>query len=277
MVALLNQIQRGVQGSPRRVTVYGTHGIGKSTFGAISDRPVFIQTEDGLGGINCEYFPLASHYSHVMNALAALYSEQHEYKTIVVDSLDWLERLIWTKVCEDRGVDSIEDIGYAKGYTFAVSHWRAFLAGLDALRNERGMSIILIAHAQIEKFSNPETDTYDRYSPRLHKQASALVQEWCDEVLFATYAVHTKSTDEGFGRKRIQGLGTGARILRTTERPSHVAKNRLGLPDVLPLDWRVYNAFARGDKQLALNLIREHWPEYGKSEELEQTTNVKGV
>jgi hypothetical protein len=276
MTISLKNVQHGLQSSPRRVTVYGTHGIGKSTFGAMSEKPVFVPTEDGLGGIDCAYFPLARHYADVMNALAALYSEAHEYKTLVLDSLDWLERLIWSKVCEDRGVESIEDIGYAKGYTFAVSHWRAFLAGLDALRNERGMSIILIAHAQIEKFANPETDTYDRYSPRIHKQASALIQEWCDEVLFATYAIHTKSTDEGFGRKRVQGLGAGERILRTTERPSHVAKNRLGLPDVLPLDWRIYNAFSKGDKVLALNLIREHWPEYGNTEEQVKTI-VKGV
>ncbi len=267
MSTLLSQIHRGLQLVPRRVTLYGTHGIGKSTFGAMADKPVFIQTEDGLGGIDCAYFPLAMHYGDVVNALAALYSEAHEYRTIVVDSLDWLERLIWGKVCEDRGVGSIEDIGYAKGYFFALTHWRAILAGLDALRKERGMSIILIAHAQIEKFANPETDTYDRYSPRLHKHASALVQEWSDEVLFATYAVHTKSTDEGFGRKRIQGLGTGARILRTTERPSHVAKNRLGLPDTLPLDWHIHQAYARGDRQLALDLIRGYWPEYEKTEQ----------
>ena len=102
------------------------------------------------------------------------------------------------------------------------------------------MAAILIAHAKIERFENPETETYDRYVPRLHKLASAVVQEWCDEVLFATYQVHTRQTDEGFNRKRTQAIGSGERILRTTERPAHVAKNRLGLPDELPLDWNVY-------------------------------------
>ena len=104
------------------------------------------------------------------------------------------------------------------------------LTGLDALRDERGMVVILVAHAQIEKFANPETENYDRYVPRLHKLASALVQEWCDEVLFATYRVHTRTATEGFDRKRVQGVGTGERVLRTTERPAHVAKNRLTSP-----------------------------------------------
>lgn len=227
--------------------VYGVHGVGKSTFGAMAEKPIFIQTEEGINDLEADRFPVATRYGDVLGALSALYSDEHEYQTVVIDSLDWLERLIWAEVCSKRGVESIEDIGYAKGYVFALTQWREVISGLDALRNERGMQIILIAHARIEKFDNPETESYDRYVPRLNKHASALVQEWCDEVLFATYRVHTKHTDEGFNRKRTQGIGTGERIVRTTERPAHVAKNRLSLPDEFPLDYRLYAAFVRGE------------------------------
>jgi hypothetical protein len=233
---------------PRRIMLYGVHGVGKSTFGAMAERPVFITTEEGTNDIECDRFPLAAKYGDVLGALSALYSDEHDYQTVVIDSLDWLERLIWAEVCAKRQVETIEDIGYAKGYVFALTQWREVLSGLDALRAERRMQVILIAHAAIEKFANPETDTYDRYIPRLQKQASALVQEWCDEVLFATYRVHTKVSNEGFDRKRTQGIGTGERILRTTERPAHVAKNRLNLPDELSLDYRVFAALARGEQ-----------------------------
>jgi len=104
----------------------------------------------------------------------------------------------------------------------------------------RNRTTILIAHARIERFENPETDSYDRYVPRLHRLASQVLQEWCDEVMFATFKVFTKQTAEGFDRKRNQGIGTGERVLRTVERPAHVAKNRLSLPEELPLDWNVY-------------------------------------
>jgi hypothetical protein len=186
----------------------------------------------------------------VIVSLSALFSEEHQYATVVIDSLDWLERLIWAQVCRDRGVESIEDVGYAKGYTFALTQWREILAGLDAVRNERGMTVILIAHAKIERFENPETEPYDRYSPRLHKSASAIIQEWCDEVLFATYRVHTRKVNEQFGRAQHRGIGTGERIIRTTERPAHVAKNRLNLPDEIPLDYRVYAAYVRGENPM---------------------------
>jgi hypothetical protein len=211
-----------------------------STFGSQADSAVFIQTEDGLGEIDCARFPIAKSYDDVTKGVGELYTEKHDYRTLVIDSVDWLERLIWEDVCRKRQVDSIEDIGFAKGYSFALTHWREFLAGLDALRLERGMAVVLLAHARIERFENPETDTYDRYVPRLHKLASQIVQEWCDEVLFATYKVYTKAVDEGFNRKKAKGVGSGERVLRTTERPAHMAKNRLNLPDELPLNWRAY-------------------------------------
>lgn len=236
----IEQVTSGRRAAPRRALVYGTQGIGKSSFAACAPKPIFIQTEDGLGEIDCDKFPLATSFDQVMKALEALYTDEHPYRTVVVDSLDWLERLIWEEVCREKAVGSVEDIGYAKGYVFSLTHWRAFLEGLSALRNDKGMTVILIAHARIERFDNPETDAYDRYTPRLHRLAAQMVMEWCDEVLFATYKVHTKQTKEGFDRTRTQGIGTGERIIKTVERPAHVAKNRLNLPEELPLDWHAY-------------------------------------
>jgi hypothetical protein len=248
---LLDLITTGRHPAPRRLMVYGTHGIGKSTFASCASKPVFIQTEDGLGEINCDKFPLTTTFDQAMQALSELYTDTHPFQSIVVDSLDWLERTIWAEVCRKRSVQNIEDIGYAKGYVFALTQWREFLEGLTALRNDKNMMIVLIAHARIERFENPETESYDRYVPRLHRLASQIIQEWCDEVLFATFKVYTKQTDEGFDRKRTQGVGTGERILRTVERPAHVAKNRLNLPDELPLHWEAYAHYLTNDPTAA--------------------------
>lgn len=236
-MSILTSILTGAKPGPRRMLIYGTAGIGKTTIATCAPAPIVIQTEDGCNEIDCHKFPVAQSFAEIMNALAALYQDEHSYRTVVIDSLDWLERLIHAEVCKNRQVATIEDIVYGKGYAFATQHWRDVLDGLSALRESRRMTVILIAHAKIERFENPETDPYDRFVPRLHKTAAALVTEWCDEVLFASYKVFTKATDEGFNQKRVQGLGNGERVLRTTERPSHLAKNRLGLPDEMPLIW----------------------------------------
>jgi len=242
-MSLLKQIHTGKRHVPPRLLIYGTEGIGKSTAASEAPGPIFIQTEDGLDQIDCSSFPLARKFEDVMSALSSLYSEQHEFQSVVIDSLDWLERLIWDDVCREYGVKSIEKVdgGYAKGYTHALTQWRMVLDGLDALRNKRGMCVILLAHAKVEKFEDPESVAYDRYSPRLHKHATSLVNEWCDGVLFATRKFRTESEDAGFNRTRTiaVGLGTdgGERILRTVGSPACVAKNRYSLPAELPLSW----------------------------------------
>ena len=239
-MTLLEQVQSGRSQRPRRLTIYGNHGLGKTTMAARAPGVIFIPTEDGLGQLDVPRFPLAEDYPQVIQALSELYSEEHNYRTVVIDSLDWLERLIWADVCRQRGVQSMEDIGYGRAYVFALTQWREVLTGLNALRNERGMMVILIAHCQIEKFQSPLADTYDRYVPRLHKHASAIIQEWCDDVLFCTYKVRTKQVDEGFDRSRTRAIGELERVIYTTEGPAHMAKNRLDLPEELPLDWNAY-------------------------------------
>lgn len=242
-MGLMQTIQRGKTPMPPRLLVYGTEGIGKSTLAANAPRPIFIPTEDGLDQIDCHKFPLAGTLADVMASLAELYTEPHEYQTVVLDSLDWTERLIWDEVCRQYGVKSIEkaDGGFGKGYVHALTHWRQVIEGLDALRTDRGMAVVLIAHARVERFEDPESSAYDRYSPRLHKHATALVTEWCDGVLFATRRYRTEVEDTGFGRVRTIAVGVGAeggeRILRTVGCPACVAKNRYDLAAELPLSW----------------------------------------
>jgi len=189
--------------------IYGTEGVGKSSLAAHALNPIFVQTEVGLGEINCHKFPLATSFCDVQAALAELHNEKHDFQTIVIDSLDWLERLIWDAICQDYGgVKSIEKVdgGYGKGYVYALTYWRQFLDRLVALHKEQSMAVILIAHAKVEKFEDPESSPYDRYSPRLHKHAAALITEWCDAVVFATRKFRTQTEEAGFGRKRISDL-----------------------------------------------------------------------
>lgn len=234
----LSDIHIGKKPSPRKIVVYGVHGIGKSTFGANADAPIFIPTEEGVNDIDCASFPLSTSFEQVMGYITDLYNEEHEFKTVVIDTLDWLEKLIWAKVCTEKNVASIDAIDFQKGYAFALRHWKRFRDGIDGLRRDRGMTALMLAHSKIERFNNPETDPYDRYSPALHKWASADIQEWATDVFFTNYKIYTRKADEHFGKSIHKATGDGSRILYTRERPSHVAKNRLDLiPDEIPLDF----------------------------------------
>ena len=186
-------------------------------------------------------FPLLTSYPQVIDALTALYHEEHAFKTVVIDSLDHLEPLIWAQVCSEHDKGCIEEFGYGKGYVEALNHWRNLLSWLNALRSKKGMAIILIAHAEIKRFESPEVDSYDRYQIKLHKRASELVQESMDCVLFANYKTVINKEDAGFGKKKARGVATGQRVLYTEARPAFVAKNRYSLPPELPMSWEAFS------------------------------------
>ena len=143
--------------------VYGTEGIGKSTLAANAPKPIFVQTEDGLGEIACEKFPLSTSVDDVLAALAELGTEQHDYQTVVIDSLDWLERIIWDAVCREFRVASIEkaDGGYQRGYIHSLTHWRKVVDALGALRAEKGMATILIMPLLLLRYSIPKAQAHD--------------------------------------------------------------------------------------------------------------------
>ena len=158
MAMSLNQLTRANQPKAPRILIHGVAGVGKTTFAAEANAPVFVQTEDGLGTLAANHFPLARTFEEVIDALAALYTEPHDFKTVVIDSVDWLEPLVWAKACRDNGWGSIEDAGYGKGYVAALNLWRQYIDGLNALRDDRAMTVVQIAHTDIKRFDSPEHD-----------------------------------------------------------------------------------------------------------------------
>jgi hypothetical protein len=231
-MSLLEQVTKGREPKPPRLVIYGQEGIGKSSLAASAPKPIFIQTEDGLGEIACDKLPLAHSVNDVLQALGELLTSDHSYQTVVIDTLDWLERLIHAQVCQDFGpvkYDSIEKVdgGYQRGYVHALTHWRKVIEALDKLRHTKGMACLLVAHAKFEKYELPGESPVDRYSPRLHKHAAAFLCEWADSVLFATWKMNPHKTKED----------QNGRILRTVCGPHCVAKNRFGLAPEIPLSW----------------------------------------
>lgn len=254
---MLNGIIKGKRAAPRRCLLYGTHGIGKSTWASQSPSPIVIATEDGLDDVGVDRTPVLQKTIEVAQWLIELSGEEkHGYRTVVVDSLDWLEKLIWTATAEEAGKKSIDEIPYGRGYTAANRRWEQLLHMLDACR-AKGMNVILLAHAKVEKFSPPDADPYDRWMPDLHKAASPLLQEWADEVLFATYKVSTVNKDQGFGQTRTRAVGNGDRIVHTCETPTHMAKRRIIIPDTIPLEWSYYQQAWPGSNGNVSGIVKD--------------------
>jgi hypothetical protein len=239
----LANVSRGRLARAPRTCIMGTPGIGKSTFGAESPKPIFIATESGTEQLNIDRYPTPVTWTDVLDAIRELTDEPHDYQTLVIDTLDRLEALIWDDVCatkrdkRGRPYANIEDIPYKAGYVAALDWWRQLCSALERLRDKRNMGILLVCHTSVRTFKNPEGDDYERYQMKLHTAAGALMHEWCDDVLFASYETYTYESNG-----RSKGVSKGARIMHTQRRAAFDAKNRHDLPEVMPLDWATYAA-----------------------------------
>jgi hypothetical protein len=242
MAINLASLRRTAVKRPPRIFAYGADGTGKSTFAAAAPNPVFIQTEDGLDALDVQAFPLARSFADVMDAIGALAEEEHTFQTVVLDSVDWCEQLIFKDVSQEAKVANISEIGYSKGFVAALSRWSMLLEGLDILRNERNMGVILIGHAAIKKFDDPTTESYDRWQPDMHASAASTLSEWADVLAFVNFRVAVKQQDVGFNRKIAKGTGNGTRTMFLESRPAFQAKSRWRIGTDCPLDWSTFAA-----------------------------------
>ncbi len=229
----LNRIQGG--GSPR-IVIYGPPKIGKTSLASEFPSPVFLFTEDGTpAGLETIGWRINS-FRETMEAMEALDSPEHDFKTVVVDNLSDMQRMIWEETCErgdERGGKKarIEDFGYGKGYVYALQVWQEFLAGLNALRDLRGMGFVLVAHSQVTRFDDPETVSYSRHSIDLHDKAAALIHKGVDAILMIKRDIKIKEEDKGFNKTRAVAADGSTPWIYTRDRAAYLAGNRFSMPE----------------------------------------------
>lgn len=250
----LADVKTGRLDVPLKVLLYGVEGIGKSTFGAQAPKPIFLCAESGTAQLDVARFPEARTWEDVMDAVAALTTEEHDYQTLVVDTVDWAEPLCWEYVCRGGKCNSIEDFGFGKGYVKALDEWRLLLRALERLMAAKRTNVVLLAHSQIRTFKNPEGEDYDRYSLKMHEKAGGLIKDWCDDVLFAKH--ETFALGKRDGKDTRKAVSDGARVVHTSRMAAWDAKNRNGLPDTMPLSWDEYFAAVKAHAPKSVEELR---------------------
>jgi len=247
----LANVTKGRIKSPAKVMVYGPDGVGKSSFGAAAPKPVFLGPEVGTEELDVSRMPHPTQWPEALEGLSVLFLENHDYQSVVIDTVDWLEPMLYefiltkvTKMTDD----------FSAGYALAREQWRLFMAGLEKLRAEKHMNVIVLAHAEIKEFKNPTGPDYDQWRIALQEKSAGLFRQWASDVLFATFETFAAKTK---GDTKAKGVSTGKRIAYTEFRAGWYAKNRHGMPSEIPFSWDTFAEYLNRDVEKDSAALRE--------------------
>ena len=230
-MSFLSRVSSGMQMRPLRGLLHGHPGNGKTTLAASFPKPVVLTTEDGLGLLDVDSLPMPDGYDELFAILQEIGSEDHEYRTLVVDAVDGIEPFIWQRVCAEQKAKDINDLPYSRGYMFADAHWARLFHMLDGIREQRKMNIVLISHSEAVTVDDPVNGSYVRWSPNIHKRAVKVLTKWCDLIGFLDIERFTDDKGDKAGKKTVRSTdATGRRYLHVEDAGGFIAKNRYALP-----------------------------------------------
>lgn len=219
---------------PAIVTVLGDSGLGKTSLACTFPNPIVIRAEDGLSAIPSDKrpdaFPVIQKVDDVWDQLMALIKEDHEYKTVVVDSVTALERIFIQHVIDNdpKNPRSINQAmgGYGAGLAAVATMHQRVRKACGMLNERKNMNVVFVAHADTETVELPDQDPYTRYSLRLGKRSVAPYVDDSDVVGFLK--LQTFTTGDG---DRKKAMSDGTRLLVCYATASNVSKNRFGIED----------------------------------------------
>lgn len=235
-MGLLNRVQTSAPSLPSRFVLYAAEKSGKTSFGCYAPKPIFLMTagETGLLSlIESQQVPETAHFPNDFQnwrdleaSCRALRDEDHDYRTLILDTGNGAENLCMLSVCGNKfGGDWAEFNSYGRGMSATVPVWADFLGLLDQIRIKRSMSILFLHHAKVKTFQDPAGKDWDQWRPEAQDKMWGLTHKWADVIAYYGQRVNVNRDD------KAQGQAT--RFLRVGSSPAMVAGNRYGMPDEL--------------------------------------------
>lgn len=226
-------IEKGKKELPIKGIVYGVEGIGKTTFASKFPRPLIIDVENGSWQMNVDRI-CPQTYAEFKAIIKELTADAQGYQTLVIDSADWLEKMMIQHICQCANIDCIEkyEKGFGKGWNKLCEDWGSLLDTLDRIRTKNGVNLLFIGHSKIKRYEPADDSAYDRYTLNMSDKTGELLKKWSDLTLFVKYDTYTVEENG-----KIKVKGGGKRVMHTSFHPCWDAKNRFGLPEKLDLDF----------------------------------------
>lgn len=217
---------------PPMIGIYGTSGVGKTSIAAAFPKPIIGMAEQGLRDVKLKNIPnfRIQNINDLYMRLTAFCQLKDQgklpFQTLVIDSMDHMLPVIAAAVCAKNNWTDIEQ-PYGKGKAALNDAVHVLLMELLKFRELTGMAIVLLAHEQSQRVSDPEVGEYVRYSPKLPDKATDYYMELCDAVFRASHQMVVSAATQNAAARAIT---SGQRVFVTTTAGHSVAKNSFGMP-----------------------------------------------
>lgn len=248
---------------PPMLTIVGSPGAGKTSLGALFPNAIIIQAEEGSSvfdtwedDVKPTVFPplprarsdksgkVAGTLDAILDQLRALITQEHGFKTVVIDSVTALHTLFENEVCVKYGTDNIGEAagGYGKGFLEVKEMHGKVKNACDHLK-AKGITVVFLAHSGVKKIRNsPEAEEHSVYSLDMHDASIPYYTNLVDGVIYIRQEEFVKgqqSDKKGNTTKFGKIINTGKRILVTSGdgKVGYVnSKNRYDLPPEIEID-----------------------------------------
>jgi hypothetical protein len=245
---MLNTITKPVD-KFKLFTIYGGAGIGKTNLAATFPKPIFIRFEDGMQSIpnanRPDAFPVAHSFNDATSQLMALINEQHDYKTLVIDSITKAERIFIEEIVQGSSKSGTNQFdnkalakaggGYGAGYQILSNYHQRIRNACGILVEKKNMNIVFIGHADIETIDLPDAPAHNRFGLKMNKQSVAHYVDDVDLVGFLRLETFVMTDDN----KKSKARSSGERILQCTSAASSISKNRMGIADDIAVQFGI--------------------------------------
>lgn len=196
--------------------IHGLSGSGKTTLASKLKNSLIIDIEGGANFINTPRTEQITKLDTFYEYMAELYKGTKEYDYIVIDTADWLVRLIVEQVA---GIDKMHleetlnrsNGGYGNGKQVLENHVRSKLLPMLVALNKKGYGICLLAHSEKKELLDADGTNIEQITPKIDPNTMNVFVEWADGVFY------------------LKKDGSGKRTLLLESDDVALAKNRFGM------------------------------------------------